>query len=1319
MALEKGAGRWVASPFMTKRWIHAAMVGLVAACASCGPAMAPVPPRTFPGDLPDLATKNLPPDEEIAALLAGLQAVGKPGATSRVAVAPFKVLGGNGEDWVGEATSELVAAKVSGIENVSVLERGELAQIIAELKRSEGEVDPTRAVQLGKLVGAQHMILGKVILSGGDHWTLIVHAVKVETGAWTKATEVQVTRGNLPGTVAPAAAVLAEGLGGTPESARTNPATGPAPIAPLDAKALETASRARALQYEGKLLEAQPLYAEALASPSNAWRFEADYVRLLMDLGLSAFGGKHGREVLGRMPVSKETACDRARIMLEVERELYTIEETRDTVRTAASCGDDTVTALALRHYANAMEGVHYPTALAALEKAHTMIGATTDRWSACWIEWHRYLRQSEGGDWQGRRDEHLAAIAKTCEEGGNVRVQAKALLYAGDESPDVKRRAELYEQAEKAAKIAGGVVVDEVTADVAGDLRRQGRRAAADQKILDALGVRIAALVELHGGLPAPLDRLDADVLRGAHAADAKPTTAPAKEALVAQAHRAAAASLLRSWAERTRSESNRQAQFYESIADEMDPPTDRVPANESADARLDRTLAASKLPLAKITEMSDPPPRASGANPYQAYWALSVWLSSDRVRDDAKHKEVLAAAKKLAIWVDRSTVHRNLLMEEAYILEQKDLHPQALASARATMKYAPDDPVWATDELAFEAAVQKKSDPAAMAETHKRRIEAAKKVSGWQWVWAVYQLAYDGVDTHSRDARAGIVELIKCSEEMDAASDYAAAAEALRLAGVVANEATHRPGSQEDMLLMRQRVSIIDKLGDPLRSLEARIDAVDAVKRFYSEGWPMRSREYLAKEPFVTSSMVEVQRRLGELVAAGMERDAARLVARIPVGAQGLPELAPKALEWSEHFKDSVEYPMIAARIWSQRGSLATRKDKELEADRIARDLFVKAGDVPSAVGEARWLLHEASTEAELWAALDACLEIARSDKAQANYCIDGVAGAIEGDVRPSGIQDLGKLRATLQKGRELMTQGDAFGPKYRVDYRGKMAQLAALAGEWETMSKLDAEVQDYARKNPTFSYRFGVYLGAMAMMSSPRDPKRAVEFCQQFDRENVAAPVWKATQYYSCWLYARWAKDTKAGEFFDREGREAARRGNLGALPTYDLAFVGMGVEKKDYKAAAKGYKKTAETVRKFMKEETFWASELDVYAAYMSLFARDTMAAGTILNPMVKESERRLKTGERFDHPCFDAQVVALAAASKMASGQCAEGERLREVASQVRTQCREEVCRRTSERGTWCDGPNRTFSVPQNACRKPVPPEPNAVPYSNF
>jgi hypothetical protein len=1299
---------------LTRRLLLAATIATIG-CSGAGPA-----PRTFAKNIPDVAAHNLAPKDEIDALLTGLSSVGKPGATARVAVAPFKVLGGKGDDWIGEATSEIVAARVSAIENVSVLERSEITRIIDELKRAGDEADHARTVQLGRVVGAQHMILGKVVLSGGDKWTLVVHAVKVENGAWTKAAEVPVARSDISGTVAPAAIALVEALGGSapppPASGAPNPADARRPLEPAK---LELASKARELQYAGKLVEAQPLYAEALAEPSNAWRFEADYVRLLSDLGLGALGEKHGREVLARMPVSASTACDRARLKLETEGSHADVEEARDTVRTAASCGDDAVTALALRHYAWAVESVSYSLSMAALDRAHDLVEKTSDKWASCWIDFHRYVRQAENGaNWQGRRDEHLLPIAQACEVSGNSRRQVRSLQVAAEWTPEAKRKLELYEQTEKAAKIAGGTSVDEAARGISGQLRALGRNTAADQKLLDALGVRINALIELHGGLPSPLDRLDADVLRGAHVEGAKPTTSPPKEPLVAQAHREGTAELLRAWAERTRSESRRQAEFYDSIADELDPPQNKVPANETADARLERVLAASKLPLAKIGESSDAPLRGSGVNVWDAYWALSSWLSNDRTRDDAKHKEVLDAAKKTAAWVDAPRVQRDLLMEEARSLEAKELHPQAIAAAKATMKFVADDPEWTDGELAFEAAVLKKTDAKAMVEVEQKRIEAAKKVSGRAWMYAVYQAAYDAVETREGDAQQGIANLKKCSEELDAAEDYESAAEALRYATFVANLAARRQGSAVSFALMKERVAIVDKLNDEVRSIEARVDAMDAVRAYYAEGFPKRARDYLAKEPYVTSTMADVRKRLDTIVAEGHLRDAARIVARIPVGAEGLPALAQKALEWSDGFKDSVEYPMIAARIWRQRSQLETEKAKQSAAIQTARDFFSKAHDIPSAVNEARWLIRQASTEAELWSSLDACLEIAKPDPNQPDFCIDGFVNAIQDEFGPQRIEDVAKVRAVLQKGKELLKAADTGDENYRIGYRSKLARLAALAGDWEAMAKFDAEIQAYAKRTPNWGYRYGSYLGAMAAMSANRDPKRALDFCEQFDHAHVAAPVWTSTQYIECADFARRAKDKNALEHFEKEGREAAKIANITWLPYYDLNLVKDAVRKKDWKAGAKAYKKAGETVKKFLKPNRFWPGELDAGAAYISLFAKDTLTATSLLDPMVRESERRLKESTKFERPCFDAQIALLDAAAKMAAGQCAEGTRLRELSSRLQTMCKEEVCYPTVESSQWCDAPGRTLpGIPQNACRQPVPVEPANLPYS--
>lgn len=1283
------------------------LLGCVA--SSCGghSSAPPATARSFVKSVPDVASSNLPPDEEIDALLTGLVAVGKPASATRVAVAPFKTLGAKSDDWVGEAASEIVAADLSSLDGVSVLERGELTALIEEIKRADDDLDREHIVKMGHLLGAQEMVLGKLMTGTGDHLTLIAHVARVDTGEWVKAVEITVTAGDLPSSVAPAATTIASAVTGRePVSGKPS-----APVAtPLDPSHLEIASRARALQYSGKLLEAQPLYAQALASPSTAWRFEADYVRLLMDLGLLAMGGQHGRDVLQRMPVSVDTVCDRAKVMLEVAREKYGVDETREAVRTAASCGDPSVIALALRHYANAMEDVDFPTSAAALKRAQAIIAKTTDKWAACWIDFHADLRAAYEGDWQGDRTARMQSIAQECQDSGNLRIGARALATAGDWAPDPAHRLELYQQALKVASVVGGAIIDETTRDLASNLRQRGQATAADQRLLDALGIRIRALEDLSGGMPQPLDRLDADLLRDAHVDPAfTPSAGAPKEQLLAQAHREAAAGLLRDWAGRTRAQSQRQADFYAAIANELSPDPDAGPANEQADARLDRMLAAAKLPLQTIAAAADAPLRDSGASLWDAYWALSSWLSDDYSREDDKHTAVAAAAKKVAGWLQRPSTTRDELMLEARALEAHALHPQALALARAGDRYAPDCGTCKNEELAFEQAVLKASDPAAMMAASSKRAEVAKSISSDAWVYALYDGAYDAFDTRQQTASYGARVMVTAAKTLSDAHDFTASGEALLLAGKLANMGANRLGTQDATLMAKKRVELLDQLQDPIASLDARVAVLEAIHDYYADGFPESAAHYLETEPYVASSMPDIQARLDALVKAGQERDAARFVARIPFGCPGLPDLAKAALSWSDNFKDSVEYPLIAARIWLQRSQLETDPAQKVHALQTARDYFAKAQDVPSAVAAAKRMIAEATNEKDLWAAVDACFEVARPDPTQPDVCVGGAAGAIY-QFGAAKISDIDKVKALLDKGTSLVSEADtATNPKYRIDYRASLAKLAALAGSWDVMDKYEAEVKAYADKTPSYRLALGQMIAGLTEMATPRDPKRGLAFCQEFQDMNVAAPVWKASFYIECEDVARQAGDARAVAFFDGEGRKAAEIADPNQLPYFDLVLVKQAMRVRDWRMAAKAYLQASQTVRKKLPGNHYWSDELDADGAMADLFLRDSTRADALLAPLVKDAQHRLSSGGTFDRPCLDSDVLALAAASRMAEGRCADGEQLRTFSHEVAQQCSARQCYPTEHGGEWCDFPHLLVKEPiTNACRQPVP-----------
>lgn len=82
-------------------------------------------------------------------------------------------------------TSEL--AKVTALR---LVERADLQRVVEEMKLGQaGMVDAATAQQVGKLVGAQNLLLGGFIAMGGGKMRLDVRIVNVETGRTLKAEE--------------------------------------------------------------------------------------------------------------------------------------------------------------------------------------------------------------------------------------------------------------------------------------------------------------------------------------------------------------------------------------------------------------------------------------------------------------------------------------------------------------------------------------------------------------------------------------------------------------------------------------------------------------------------------------------------------------------------------------------------------------------------------------------------------------------------------------------------------------------------------------------------------------------------------------------------------------------------------------------------------------------------------------------------------------------------------------------------------------------------------------------------------------------------
>lgn len=110
----------------------------------------------------------------------------KPG----VAVAPFE----SGDNRNGETLAAQVLARLQRAGGIQLTERGQLSKVLAELSLGEsGAVDESSAPEIGRLVGAQYLILGRVDAAAaesdarsrprdGNTFTASVRVVRAETG---------------------------------------------------------------------------------------------------------------------------------------------------------------------------------------------------------------------------------------------------------------------------------------------------------------------------------------------------------------------------------------------------------------------------------------------------------------------------------------------------------------------------------------------------------------------------------------------------------------------------------------------------------------------------------------------------------------------------------------------------------------------------------------------------------------------------------------------------------------------------------------------------------------------------------------------------------------------------------------------------------------------------------------------------------------------------------------------------------------------------------------------------------------------------------
>jgi len=86
--------------------------------------------------------------------------------------------------------AQMFTSELSKVTALRLVERADLQRVVEEMKLAQaGMVDAATAQQVGKLIGAQNLLLGGFVALGGGKMRIDVRIVAVETGRTVKAEE--------------------------------------------------------------------------------------------------------------------------------------------------------------------------------------------------------------------------------------------------------------------------------------------------------------------------------------------------------------------------------------------------------------------------------------------------------------------------------------------------------------------------------------------------------------------------------------------------------------------------------------------------------------------------------------------------------------------------------------------------------------------------------------------------------------------------------------------------------------------------------------------------------------------------------------------------------------------------------------------------------------------------------------------------------------------------------------------------------------------------------------------------------------------------
>lgn len=1275
----------------------AALVGLAA--ASCTPTQAKVETpklditRYQVGAGIDIELKNLPASEEIEALMQGEPEHGLIKNGVRMAVAPFEVLGGDDRKWLGEAVSEVMSSELARVDGVWVLEREYLDLITKQLKGASDEGAVSGAADRAKLLRAQYLVVGKVVPQGG-RWQAMATPVRVRDGVRLPPVKFDLSEDDFASVGQPAAKVLAEvGIQGAAMDRGT----------PLVSADLKKATQARNLLLAGRLVDALPLFDQALAKPNDAWRLEGDYLRLMRMLGMYEWVEARGKDLLARMPKGPAQTCPRASILTQMADASKDMARARDSVKAAASCGDSAVEVEALIAYALVAADADHQRSLAALGRAQSILAEQPNAYLQCLADFRLFFQHSnvrlDVGAGEAKR---YTEIAEACGAVGDSNTSAVALSNAGGTTWSAKGRIDLLSRSLEVAKQVGGRRLTLVRVNLARELRKVGRVSEADGLILEGMKERLERIAALSGGkLPDPEVRLPRDLVlqMGMTPLGMATSTPDTLTELRVKAHRKALSRLLHAWADRTAKATNAkaaasQAEAYHALAR-------RLVGEEKLDdvsAEYRRQLKdVAGIDFDSLSEATEPPLFGEGFKAAKAASVLYSWFwALDRNAERALASKLVTTMRKAADWSHAPRWRMFALRAEGTHLREQGENQEALAAFESAAGFIVNAPLQATWNLQNRTRVLLQTKPDEALELARKRVEVTRKGSASSWLEALYSLGWYGVGRSEKDVRAANEALTEAAASFEKEGSWELAAEAVRRLAILDREARRAGGTKMALQLMSRRVALLDKLNDPQRAIQGRLDLLNEYDRLFGQMYGGNGGRNMRKNGSVNALTKALEKQAAALTKRQNFREAVRIVSQLPSGTPGLSRLSNNAMKWADEFKGSKEYAPLMAQINVGLAWSSIRRVDKKRYWRKAHEFFVEAGQFSAAVDQLSTLLYWSTDLDDAIELADECLSLAKDDKRLVANCVEGVGkfALANGDIPKST-----KMAGYARKGHELFAEIDRYrGAEKRMEYRTLIAILAAAGGDTRLANNIHDEVKrKLARSNP---YEYAQHIARLAPVFGRSAPKRGLELYDDFFEGRGASAFFKFTNYPKAALLARRAGDSKLEQELLDKGRKLLKR-YPAYVKTLALYESRRARNDGDWKEAAAAFGRGIALIEKTLPGYEVMIRHLQMHQTVAHQMAGSSFQAAKGAQSLIDAVEKKALS---FNNPCGDAQALEVAAGVLYAQGQCSRAEKLQEKAAERRKVCKPTYCMKTPATGRWCDS-GKEYRAP-NACREP-------------